>query len=130
MGVEADLYIDQHWSAGGGIGTSFDFQSWSLHARYQFELQNWRPFLEFGFAQWIMNNEVRSDREASPSQLVRRFLGKNPSEGDVANLLYPSGGLRYLLDDGFSVAANLVYLVNIEDSQGGLYGGMSFQYSY
>jgi hypothetical protein len=123
MGMELDVNFTETFSAGMGVGTGMEYNSWMLKARYFLMGKSVSPYFGVSVANWWTNSE--NPKNLSP-QIINRFIspGDDLSKGFSMWLVTPTFGVQYLSLMGISFFAELNWMVKLLSLSNGLYAGL------
>jgi len=120
-GVHLELNFTPKISAVTGFGLGNGYQTFNFQLKQVIGGVSFLPYVAAGYARWYTTgDELKRFNETSPEFLGKRFLNSTEKQGRFAeNIIYPSAGVQFLKLDGdwagFSVAAEFLFLIDIDD---------------
>ncbi|MEQ1875006.1 MAG: hypothetical protein ABL958_00075 [Bdellovibrionia bacterium] len=137
MGANLELNFTDRWGFGGGFGGSSNYQAFTFQIKHVLAGEWLLPYLSLGYSKWYTAGSPKGPiRETTPAFLAQRFMSDREKDtGDFAvHFLYPSFGLQYVQLTGpwagFSVFADMVLLVEIEDFESVATGTLGMMYYF
>ena len=135
-GANLELNFTPLTSFVGGFGLGEGFQSFSLGLKRVLAGDQFLPYIAGGYSKWYSTQTDSSLYESTPSLLVERFLSsKEKQSGQFAeNLLYGTLGIQFLRLGGswtgFSLSAEVIALIDVDDLVIASTGGISMGYYF
>lgn len=121
FGADLALYFTEDVGVFGGVGTSTDFNSAFLGAKFTVIDSFVSSYLSGGYAQWMGKGGRRAVGKTTPGFFAKRFLNeKERNTGQFhENILFVGAGLQYTVDSGdwsgFSVYLEALMVADVDD---------------
>ena len=135
-GIELELNFSPHSGIVLGFGGGSDFQAFAFEYKQVLAGEWLLPYMGMGFAKWQNFGKNGPISETTPGVLADRFLTPDNKRSGRVNesLLYPKFGLQYMQLEGdwagFSVFAELVVLIDLNNFIAGPTGGVGVGYYF
>ena len=133
-GVNLEINFTPEFSFLGGFGLGTGYQSYHFQAKNIIGGQTFLPYFSVGFARWHSTGSIR--KKTIPSFFSKKFLTpKEKNSGKYSEYMIYSGlGLQFVQLygewQGFSLYAEALVLVDIDDMLSELTGGLGMTYYF
>lgn len=136
-GLQFNLNFSEDISFATGFGLGSGFQSFNLKLKSVIAGRRFLPYVAAGYARWYTTTTNNGGvNKSTPGFLAKRFLSEEERKsGEFAeNLLYPAIGVEYVQLDGswsgFSIAAEILMLLDIDDFASAPTGAIAMGYYF
>ena len=135
-GANLEINFTPELSFLGGFGLGTGYQSYHFQVKKVMGGQSILPYLSAGFARWYSTGTPRTRKSIIPGFFSEKFLSDTEIETGKfgENMVYPSLGLQFVQLDGewkgFSLYAEILILVDIDDMVSQTTGGLGLLYYF
>jgi hypothetical protein len=136
MGANLELNFTPKWGLMTGFGTGMTYQSYTFQVKRVLAGEYLLPYLAAGVSRWYTTSEGRGKiNNIQPAFLERFMTPEEKDKGEFSEiLLYPAFGLQYVQLDGnfagYSMYAEMLMLVNLENFESAPTGTVGFLYYF
>lgn len=135
LGLNMELNFSPKWGAVAGFGGGRGYQSYTFQAKRVLAGEWLAPYMAMGYSRWMSTREGEV-APTTPGFLYDRFLtdAEKQSGNFSEDLVFPAFGLQYLQLrgpwSGFSVFAEVLMLLDVEDFQTAPTGTLGMLYYF